>query len=288
MNYVATTRAFCFDLAATAFLFVSASVMAGRVWRFPFDDEIATLLHQRTNLSRIFPATTDVHPPFSYLMFYGLRQLGFSDAAMRFVSLLLTFLSTRTLSNPGFDMAFAARRGWKAGAAHSSGCRPYIRLDAFGGESRRCDTLVPSICGSDHVIRGALPRTASRVASLVVGPRTRARRVNRFLRGADRAAVLDPSSFAPAPISLVVRSFLLAYCDGRRRGWLLLSLLDIHLRDDSGGGRILPRCCPFRFDEYAWLLRWQCPRNQPGMDRHSDHHRFCPGGSLRNRSAKAR
>jgi hypothetical protein len=39
----------------------------------PFDDEIATLLHQRANLSRIFPATTDVHPPFSYLMFYGLR-----------------------------------------------------------------------------------------------------------------------------------------------------------------------------------------------------------------------
>jgi hypothetical protein len=93
VNYVATARAFCFDLAATAFLFVSASVMAGRVWRFPFDDEIATLLHQRANLSRIFPATTDVHPPFSYLMFYGLRQLGFSDAAMRFVSLLLTFLA---------------------------------------------------------------------------------------------------------------------------------------------------------------------------------------------------
>jgi hypothetical protein len=28
-----------------AFLFVSASAMAGRVWRFPFDDEIATLSH---------------------------------------------------------------------------------------------------------------------------------------------------------------------------------------------------------------------------------------------------
>ena len=97
MNYVATARAFCFDLAATAFLFVSASVMAGRVWRFPFDDEIATLLHIEPDAARElienFPATTDVHPPFSYLMFYGLRQLGFSDAAMRFVSLLLTFLA---------------------------------------------------------------------------------------------------------------------------------------------------------------------------------------------------
>ena len=43
MHYIATARAYCFDLAAMAFLFVSASVMAGRVWRFPFDDEIATL-----------------------------------------------------------------------------------------------------------------------------------------------------------------------------------------------------------------------------------------------------
>jgi hypothetical protein len=43
-NYIATARTYCFDLAATAFLFVSASVMAGRAWRFPFDDEIAALL----------------------------------------------------------------------------------------------------------------------------------------------------------------------------------------------------------------------------------------------------
>jgi hypothetical protein len=72
MNYMATARAYCFDLAATAFLFVSASVMAGRIWRFPFDD---------------------IHPPFSYVFFYGLRQLGCSDAAMRLCSLLLTFLA---------------------------------------------------------------------------------------------------------------------------------------------------------------------------------------------------
>jgi len=97
MSYIATARAYCLDLAATAFLFVSASVMAGRVWRFPFDDEIATLLHIEPDAARElienFPATTDVHPPFSYLMFYGLRQLGFSDAAMRLVSLLLAFLA---------------------------------------------------------------------------------------------------------------------------------------------------------------------------------------------------
>ena len=164
-NYVATARAFCFDLAATAFLFVSASVMAGRVWRFPFDDEIATLLHIETDAARElienFPATTDVHPPFSYLMFYGLRQLGFSDAAMRFVSLLLIFLALAL-----------------------------------------CQILVLTW----------------------LSPRAEAGK--------------------PAPPT-------------RRRGRLLLSLLDIQLRDERGGGRILPWRGPFRFDEYAWLLRWQ-------------------------------
>lgn len=97
MDYVATAHTYCFDLAATAFLFVCASVTAGRVWRFPFDDEIATLLHIEPDAARElianFPATTDVHPPFSYLIFYGLRELGFSDPAMRLCSLLLTFLA---------------------------------------------------------------------------------------------------------------------------------------------------------------------------------------------------
>jgi hypothetical protein len=96
-HYIATARAYCFDLAAMVFLFVSASVMAGRVWRFPFDDEIATLSKIEPEAAREFianfPATDDIHPPFSYLVFYGLRQLGFSDAAMRVCSLLLTFLA---------------------------------------------------------------------------------------------------------------------------------------------------------------------------------------------------
>jgi hypothetical protein len=32
MRYIATARAYCFDLTAMAFLFVSVSIMAGRVW----------------------------------------------------------------------------------------------------------------------------------------------------------------------------------------------------------------------------------------------------------------
>jgi hypothetical protein len=93
-HYIATARAYSFDLAAMALLFVSVSIVAGRVWRFPFDDEIATLLHIEPDAARElitnFTATTDVHPPFSYLIFYGLRQLGFSDAAMRLCSLMMS------------------------------------------------------------------------------------------------------------------------------------------------------------------------------------------------------
>ncbi len=97
IHYVATARACCFDLAATAFLLVSASLMAGRIWRFPFDDEIATLSKIEPDAMRDFiihfPATDDIHPPFSYFFFYGLRQLGCSDAAMRLCSLVLTFVA---------------------------------------------------------------------------------------------------------------------------------------------------------------------------------------------------
>src|SRR5262249_32816160 len=62
-------RRYCFDLAATAFLFVSASVVAGRIWRFPFDDEIATLSKIEPEAAREFvtnfPTSDDIHPPFS-------------------------------------------------------------------------------------------------------------------------------------------------------------------------------------------------------------------------------
>ena len=94
MDYLATARAYCFDLAAMAFLYVSASVMAGRVWRFPFDDEITTLSYIEPDAMRErianFPVIDDIHPPFSYLLLYGMHELGFSDAAMRLCSLTMT------------------------------------------------------------------------------------------------------------------------------------------------------------------------------------------------------
>jgi len=97
MHYIATARAYWFDLAAMAFVFICASIMAGRVWRFPFDDEIATLskiepisVHE---LIATFFSTDDIHPPFSYLLFYALRQLGLSDPAMRLCSLAMSWMA---------------------------------------------------------------------------------------------------------------------------------------------------------------------------------------------------
>jgi uncharacterized protein YggT (Ycf19 family) len=56
--YFASARAYALDLAATLFLFVSVSVMAGRIWRFPFDDEIAPFPRSsRTPSVRLSPAS---------------------------------------------------------------------------------------------------------------------------------------------------------------------------------------------------------------------------------------
>jgi len=97
LSYAACARAHVIDLASTLFLFVVASVSAGRVWRFPFDDEIYTLsLIQRYSaltLLTVFPKQTEVTPPLPYLLFYGLHQLGLSEGGMRLCSLAMTALA---------------------------------------------------------------------------------------------------------------------------------------------------------------------------------------------------
>ena len=96
-DYIASARVHAFDLAVTMFVFVTISIMVGRVWRFPFDDEIATLSQIEPDALRAlisgFPATDDIHPPLSYALFYGLRQLNLSDAGMRIFSLAMTGLA---------------------------------------------------------------------------------------------------------------------------------------------------------------------------------------------------
>jgi len=93
-GFAGAARAYAVDLIATVFLFACASLAAGRVWRFPFDDEIHTLsLIERQSagaLLTVFPASQDVHPQLSYLLFHGLRQLGLGDPGMRLCSLAMT------------------------------------------------------------------------------------------------------------------------------------------------------------------------------------------------------
>ena len=42
-EYSAACRAYGVDIAASILLYVSASLMSGRVWRFSFDDELIAL-----------------------------------------------------------------------------------------------------------------------------------------------------------------------------------------------------------------------------------------------------
>src|SRR5215469_9105442 len=117
MRYIAAARAYRFDMAAMAFLFVSVSIMARRVWRFPFDDEIATLSKIEPDSAReiiaTFPATDDIHPPFSYLIFHGLRQLGLSDPQMRLCSLAMSCLALALFPNSCSELVVMARQRGK-------------------------------------------------------------------------------------------------------------------------------------------------------------------------------
>lgn len=69
-NYLVCARAHALDLASSLLLFFCASIAAGRVWRFPFDDEVYTL--KQTEMRSVF----EVFPRDSEMFFYGLRHLG--------------------------------------------------------------------------------------------------------------------------------------------------------------------------------------------------------------------
>ena len=208
MNYMATARAYCFDLAATAFLFVSASVMAGRIWRFPFDDEIATLSKIEPEAAREFitnfPTTDDIHPPFSYVFFYGLRQLGCSDAAMRLCSLLLTFLALALCQI--LVLSWLAQRSDDGRAVASSRIIAVLTFGLMPLALSQGDALrwYPVFAVLIALFISSLSGAKSPIAMLVVSRRTRPCRIDRFFRRIDRSAVLALSTYSAASISLVV------------------------------------------------------------------------------------
>jgi hypothetical protein len=93
--FVAAGRAYAPDLLASLLLFLSAAMIAGRVWRFPFDDELFTLTlaergHSALDVLDFFLAGRDIQPPLADVAFYLLHHAGLSDPQMRLCSLAMT------------------------------------------------------------------------------------------------------------------------------------------------------------------------------------------------------
>lgn len=124
-DYAAAARAYALDLISTTLLFVSASVMAGRVWRFPFDDEVYTLQAvERFPLAKMlgfYLGGGDVHPPLQYVFAAALHHLGLSEAGMRLCSLAMTALALALFQL--LALTLIAQR-------HRTGASPALRIVA--------------------------------------------------------------------------------------------------------------------------------------------------------------
>ena len=95
---LARGQAYWPDQLAALILFVTASIAAGRVWRFPFDDEVFTLGMAESGRSpsgvlSFYLTGGEVHPPLADFMFYTLHRLGLNEAQMRLCSLAMTAVS---------------------------------------------------------------------------------------------------------------------------------------------------------------------------------------------------
>jgi hypothetical protein len=136
-------RAHATDVVAAAMLLTCASVMAGRVWRFPFDDEVFELtVIERPSILDVMTFSLnggDNHPPIPHLVFYALHQLGLGPAGMRLFSLAMTALSLALLQV--FTMVVIRER---TGAAVQPSARIFAVL-LFG--------LSPLAIGQGDVLR---------------------------------------------------------------------------------------------------------------------------------------
>lgn len=113
-EFWSTAKQYRVDLAATLFLFVVTAILAGRVWRFAFDDELSTFLTERLGLdfwhtAGFYLRGEGLNPPLTFLMFFGLNQLGLSEPAMRIVSLSMTMVTLSLIEVLAFT--FLERQG---------------------------------------------------------------------------------------------------------------------------------------------------------------------------------
>jgi hypothetical protein len=94
-------RAYRPDLLAMLVVFAGASLAAGRVWRFPFDDEIYTMAPALAGVPdtsvwdfvQFYLRGGDVHPPLTFLFFASLYDAGGGETALRLISVAMTALS---------------------------------------------------------------------------------------------------------------------------------------------------------------------------------------------------
>ncbi len=95
--FIDTARIHAGDLIAGAVLFLATSFAVGRVFRYPFDDEVYNLRIVETKTAgqvvTFFLGGNDIHPPLSYLFNKALDGLGAGAAGMRLASLALTLLA---------------------------------------------------------------------------------------------------------------------------------------------------------------------------------------------------
>ena len=96
-DFAAAARRHAGDVLAMLALFVGVSLLAGRVFRFPFDDEIYTLTigEQYPGLKMLvdLPRADDVHPPLTNFIVNWFEQFGLAVSTMRLISLAMTGLA---------------------------------------------------------------------------------------------------------------------------------------------------------------------------------------------------
>jgi hypothetical protein len=91
-------RRYWVDALASLALFVLAAIAAGRIWRFPVADEVATIVplipsafrSSTWALARFYLQGGDIHPPTIFLFFSTLYALGIGEAALHLCSLAMT------------------------------------------------------------------------------------------------------------------------------------------------------------------------------------------------------
>lgn len=119
--FVGPARALALDAVSGIILYVTAALGAGRVWRFPFDDEISTLTYVQSahSIGELGFAGHGFHPPLLFVYLRVLQSIGVGEAGMRACSLAMTAISLAIVQL--LTLAIISRRTGKI-------VRPSMRL----------------------------------------------------------------------------------------------------------------------------------------------------------------